>query len=214
MEYLFSFIFPVLLVLFFLQAVVQRFGKPVTGWKSTLILVVFALAIVAVPVGGIPLARWLISLNANFSIPFTALLLIKVWQKATGISSVDSTEKQSKTLFETKSIRFFWFFGAVSGLVLYPMALGAAPWDPYLLGWRFSPLFMVMMVLTLYLIYKKESLGVALAFSILAFNLKLLESANFWDYLIDPFFAITSVAVLIKTVYRKLSPYKIHNKKI
>jgi hypothetical protein len=182
MSYEFSFLFPFLLVMFAGQWILQRLGKSLHGWRATSIIGIISLLVCIVPVGGIPLARWLISLNANFSIPLTAVLLAKVWEKAGG-----------KVWFDRKTLSGFWLFGIVMGLSLYPMALGLGPYDPYSLGWGFSLLFVVMMVLTIFLLVKRNPLGIVLLLCILAYHLCLLESPNFWDYLIDPFFVIFSL---------------------
>lgn len=135
--------------------------------------------------GGIPLARWLISLNANFCIPLTVILFAKVWEKAGG-----------NVLFDWKERFSFGLFGSMMGILLYPMALGLGPYDPYELGWNFSFLFVLIMVLTIWLLLKKNRLGIVLILCILTFQLRVLESANFWDYLIDPFYVVVSFICL------------------
>ena len=182
MTYVFSFLFPFLLIVLLLQKLLCWVGKSVGGWWKTLILIVIAAAIIIIPPGGIPLARWLVTLNANFSIPFTAILFAKVWEKAWG-----------KILFDKRTLLSFWAFGAAVGVVLYPMALGLGPFDPYTLGWGFSPLFIFLMALTVFLLYKKNRLGIVLMLCILSYNLQLLESPNLWDYLVDPFYVIISL---------------------
>ncbi|HLP58070.1 MAG TPA: hypothetical protein VK186_04535 [Candidatus Deferrimicrobium sp.] len=187
MSYEFSFLFPFLLLTLLMQSLLQWLRKSLHGWRVTFIICTFSLLVCIVPVEGMPLARWLISLNANFSIPLTAVLLAKVWEKATG-----------KVLFDRKTLSAFWLFGIVMGLLLYPMALGLGPYDPYSLGWKFSLLFVVMMVLTIFLLLKRNRLGIVLMLCILAYHLRVLESSNFWDYLIDPFFVIVSCFRLLK----------------
>ncbi len=193
MSYEFSFLFPFLLLTLIMQSILQWQGKSPWGWWVTSIIGIISLLVCFVPVGGIPLARWLISLNANFSIPLTAILFAKVWEKAGG-----------KVLFDRKTLSSFWIFGVVMGLLLYPMALGLGLYDPYSLGWRFSLLFVVMVVLTIFLLLKRNRLGVVFVLCILAYHLLVLESPNFWDYLIDPFFVIVSYLHLLKTFSNKL----------
>jgi len=181
MSYEFSFVFPFLLVTLIMQSILQKLGKSLHGWRATSIIGIISLLVCIAPVGGMPLARWLISLNANFSIPLTAVLFAGVWEKAGG-----------KVLFDRKTLSGFWLFGIVMGILLYPMALGLGVYDPYSLGWKFSLLFVVMMVLTIFLLLKRNPLGIVLMLCILAYHLRVLESVNFWDYLIDPFFVIIS----------------------
>jgi hypothetical protein len=171
-----------------MQKIWQWLGKSTEGWRPRLILGVIAALVAIVPVGGIPLARWPISLNANFSIPLTAVVFNKVWQKASA---------PGRGLLDKKALLSVWIYGAIAGLALYPMALGLGPFDPYSLGWRFSWLFIIFMVLTIVLLVKKNRLGVVLLLCILSYNLQLLESPNLWDYFIDPFFMIISIIALV-----------------
>ena len=74
MAYGFSFFFPFLLIMLIMQSILQRVGKSPKGWWVTLILGVVSALAAIMPVGGIPLARWPISLNANFCIPLTVVV--------------------------------------------------------------------------------------------------------------------------------------------
>ena len=183
----FSFLFPILLMMWLGQTILRWLGKSSAGWRwrTTFLIGIIAILICIAPVGGIPLARWLISVNANFCIPLTVILFAKVSEGAGG-----------KELFDWKAKFSFGFFGSVMGLLLYPMTLGLGPYDPYELGWHFSPLFVVMMVLTIWLLLKRNRLGIVLMLCILAFQLRVLESSNFWDYLIDPFYVVVSFIYL------------------
>jgi hypothetical protein len=192
MTYVFSFLFPFLLIILLLQEILCRVGKSAGGWRKTLILIAISTAIIIIPLGGIPLARRLVTLDANFSIPFTAILFAKVWENA-----------WAKVLFDKKALLSFWVFGAVMGVILYPMAMGLGPFDPYTLGWGFSPLFIFLMVLTIFLLYKKNRPGIVLMLCILSYNLQLLESPNLWDYLVDPFYVIISLIGLFLRIRSK-----------
>jgi len=183
----FSFLFPFLLLMLTVQSVLRRLGKSSEGWFPTVIAGLFSALAVTVPVGGLPLARWVVSLNANFSIPLTAVVLHRVWKNASGTALLDGS-----------ALGVGWIFGGIGGLVLYPMALGLGPFDPYSPGWGFSPLFVVSMGLTVFLLVKKNRFGVVLVFCILSYNLHLLESSNLWDYFIDPFFMSVSFAALVR----------------
>jgi hypothetical protein len=193
MTFLFSFLFPLLVVMLLLQTICQWLGKSINGWRPTFILGVIAILAAIVPVGGIPLARWPISLNANFCIPFTVVVFNKVWQMAS-ISG--------RVLLDKKALLSFWIYGVITGLVLYPMALGLGPFDPYVLGWHFSWLFGIFMVLTIVLLWRKNRLGIVLMLSILGYNFQLLESPNLWDYFIDPIYLIISIIALVVQFFR------------
>jgi len=68
MPLVFSFVFPFLLIIALLQGGTGLLGRNLRGWRPTLILVLISAFIAVTPVGGLPLARWMISFNANFSI--------------------------------------------------------------------------------------------------------------------------------------------------
>lgn len=182
------------------QSVVGLFRRDVGGWRPTLILGFLSALVVVIPLGGLPLARWPISINANFSISLTALVLSKVWENASGIRLLD------RKAFLSSSI-----FGLLAGLALYPMALGLGRFDPYEFGWSFSWLFVLLMVITVILLFMKNRFGVVMVASILGYDLELLESANLWDYLVDPFFVLISGIMLGGRLIRGIHSRKNHS---
>ncbi len=181
----FSFVFPMLLVMALLQAVAARFGRDLQGWRPALIVGLISACITMIPVGGLPLARWLISFNANFSIPLTAILFSKVLEPFFG-----------GRLLDEKALLACWVFSITAGVILFPMALGLSRFDPYPAGWGFSCLFVLAFAVTVVLLAMKNRFAGVLIAAILAYNLRLLESTNLWDYLIDPFLVIVSCVAL------------------
>ena len=190
----FSFIFPFLLMMSLLQGGAGLLGRDLCGWRPTLILVLISAFIVVIPVGGLPLARWMISFNANFSISLTAILFCKVLENSFGVKLLDK-----------KALLICWVFSLTAGVILYPMALGLGRFDPYQAGWGFSWLFVVVCGVTILLLIMKNRFAVVLMAAILADNLHLLESTNLWDYLVDPFMVLGSCIALSRGLLRKLS---------
>ncbi len=182
----FSYVFPVLTAVLLLQTMWKRFGGSIEGWRFTLPAGTVVLALGMVHTGGIALARWPMALNANFSIPLTAAVFIKVLENILG-----------KSVIPPGGLKPLWWFGVCAGYLLYPMAMGMTFFDPYSLGWGFSPLFIAVMLLTVVMLYKKQPLGLALLCCIAAYHLQLLESPNFWDYLVDPVYFFVSMGALI-----------------
>lgn len=189
----FSFVFPFLLATTLLQRVARWSGRALRGRGPALVLCLIAAAVVLIPVGEWSLGRWLTSFNANFSIPLTAILLSRAVESFFGI-----------TLLNDRARLTCWIFSLTAGAVLYPMALGLGRWDPYAAGWGFSWLFVLLFSLTVVLLVMKNHFAVVLMAVILAYNLRLLESTNLWDYLVDPFLVVVSGIALGRCVRLKL----------
>jgi len=113
------------------------------------------------------------------------MLAVAAWERAF-----------SRRIFSQRDWRTAWGFGAVGGLALYPLALGVGSIDPYEWGWRFSPLFVVIGALTVWLVWKQNRFGLLLLLAAVAFHLRLLESTNYWDYLLDPVYCMASLVAL------------------
>lgn len=190
----FSFVFPFLLIMALLQGGAGLLGRDLRGWRPTLILVLISAFITVTPVGGLPLARWMMSFNANFSISLTAILFYKITESSFGVKLLDKN-----------ALLTCWVFSLTAGLILYPMALGLSRFDPYQAGWGFSWLFVVVCGVTILMLIMKNRFAVVLIAAIFAYNLRLLESTNLWDYLVDPFMVLVSCIVLSSRFLRKLS---------
>jgi hypothetical protein len=121
----------------------------------------------------------------HWSVPLLACLTSAVAQQFFGIE-----------LLRRQDRRAAWLFGVVAGIVLYPLALGWGPYDPYVLGWVFGPLFAGMGLITAALLWKGNRFGVVLLLSIIAWYAGVPESANYWDCLVDPiYFAACLIAL-------------------
>lgn len=173
------------------QRVIMSWGKHPTGWIPTVTLASASLFMVILPIGGLPVGRWLVSIYPNPSIPLTALLLFFVLKNAFQLS-----------LLDIKAIQTCRFFSLLAGVVLYPMALGAGAFDPYCAGWHFSWLFVLLLIITMVLLFLKNRFSVVLLATILAYDLHLLESNNLWDYLVDPILVISAIVGLTVRIVR------------
>ena len=167
------------------QGLAGRCGLKNRGWSRLACLGLAAAGLLFLPVGGLVIAGWVRGLNANFSLPFTGLLAVAVWEA-----------EFRRKLLSGRDWTTAWLFGAVAGLGLYPLALGWGNFDPYEWGWSFSPLFVASAVLTVFLLWKQSRFGFLLLLAVLAYHLRLLESANYWDYLLDPVYWLTSMGAL------------------
>ena len=180
-------VFPWLVVVLVLQRALKRTTLAKAGWMSLLVPGVIALAVLLIPVQGAIVARWIATLISSVSIPFVGLAAVAVWGRAF-----------EKPQLSAREWRTAWIFGAVAGLFLYPMALGIGSMDPYEWGWSFGLLFVVIAVVTAWLIWMQNRFGLLLLLAAVAFQLRLLESTNYWDYLVDPIYCAASVIALGK----------------
>jgi hypothetical protein len=182
---LLSLLCPWLLLVLGLQMAAARCGLKTRGWGRLSFLGLMAAGFLLLPVQGYSIAGWVRGVNANFSVPFTALIALAVWEGEFG-----------RRFFSKADWATAWAFGTAVGLCFYPLALGWGSFDPYEWGWSFSPLFIASAVLTAFLLWKQNRFGLLLLLAIAAYHLRVLESANYWDYLLDPLYCVVSVLAL------------------
>ncbi len=200
MSYWFSFLFPWLMAFWLFHSLASRLGVAGDGrvrWGVFVGVGLLSAVVVLLPVRGIPAGRWLAGLNFQPSLPLLGLAAGLVWKAAF-----------QKTLMRPSDGKVIWIFGAVMGTALYPLALGLGDFDPYSWGWSFSALFPMVALITIWLILRANRFGWLLLLSIVAYDLRLLESPNFWDYLVDPIYWLVSLGALTRAVLKKLRPRK------
>src|ERR1035441_4293127 len=161
---LLSFLVPTMGLVLILAGIARLVGLRPRGWGWCAGLALVSLAIVTVPLRGIPLARWLAAVVDHWSVPSAALFASACFKRLFGID-----------LLQRYDWRAAWLFGALAGLLLYPLALGWGPFDPYSLGWHFGPLFVSIAVLAVILILRRNGFGVVLVLAIAAWHLRVVE---------------------------------------
>lgn len=100
-----------------------------------------------------------------------------------------------------RNMNIFWF---ATGMILYPAALGFFSTDMYSFGFHTSMHWCVLGLSVVAMFCRLRILGLCLAFSMLANLLKLHESSNLWDYVIDPWLWIAAAVSLPATIFRQL----------
>ena len=96
------------------------------------------------------------------------------------------------------------FAVAIIALCFYPFALGLGMMDPY--AWGYGSIVFLLAVLFFALVcgLANWTKGVwIIAIAIIAWAAHWHESANLWDYLLDPFLAIWAICACIGMMYRK-----------
>lgn len=151
---------------------------------------VAAVLILLLPVGGMQLWSLAFSFCPNPSLPLLGMVCAGLWQRLFGV-----------VVFKPADWRATWLFGAIAGSALYlhPMLLGSL--DLYYWGWdRESAAWCLAALAVVYLACGNRH-GVLLLAALIAFAVDALESANCWDYVIDPFYwMIGAVATIARGV--------------
>ena len=158
--------------------------------RASLLGGVFALTLI--PFGGMPLAAYLRGAVGDLSITTLILLwgaMMRPWYAA-GVAG-------------NRSILLVLI--AFAALALYPLALGLGRYDTYRLGYG-DPLFVgALLLLALFAWLRQYALiAICVSLAILAWAVGWYESDNLWDYLLDPFVAIYSIAAMVSYGVKKM----------
>jgi len=98
----------------------------------------------------------------------------------------------------------FKFALTIIAIAFYPLALGFGMFDPYVWGYGSIPFFIAVLLFAIICGLANWSKGVwIIAIAILAWALHWHESANLWDYLLDPFLAIWALLAIFGALYRR-----------
>ncbi|MBU3538907.1 hypothetical protein [Polynucleobacter sp. UK-Gri1-W3] len=167
--------------------VLQKFSPNTIPLLVKVFLVILIGNIFFWPLGmNLPLVTYVRGVTGDLSIVLTLLL----W------SSLLPSNKPAPIAFK--------FAVAIISLCFYPFALGVGMVDPY--SWGYGSLALLVAVLFFALVCGVANWGKGvwiIAIAILAWAAHWHESANLWDYLLDPFLAIWALIALIGMLYRK-----------
>jgi hypothetical protein len=140
------------------------------------------LALLFLPVGGIPLVGYVRGVAGDLST--TSLLLL---------ASFAIAFAGGPNLHDRRELLTLAFFVIACAVFLYPMGLGLAAFDPYALGYasRLRELLFGLAGVALFAwVRGRLFLLLAIVLALGAFHLEMLESRNLWDYLLDPWLAL------------------------
>ena len=176
-----------------LAAVAIAFSVRLAGWRRSAplprwwcgLVGLAAAAVAWVPVKGIPVGGYLRGILGDLSVT-TMLLLGATVLGVFGPSLLDG---------KARTALYGWSVAA--GLVLYPLTLGLTRWDPYELGFRPWVLVLVVAVAVIGWWRRRRGAALVLTAGVTAFNLSILESANLWDYLLDPCLFVWAAGSLV-----------------
>jgi len=92
---------------------------------------------------------------------------------------------------------------ALVAIVFYPLALGVSMLDPYAWGFGSFTLLAAVIATALFAwLAGFNRIAIILALSILAWAVGWHESANLWDYILDPFLGLWAIGSLIWSAWR------------
>ena len=93
---------------------------------------------------------------------------------------------------------------AMIALAFYPFALGLGMIDPYAWGYGSIAFLIAVLVFAVICGFANWSKGVwIIGLAIIAWTVHWHESANLWDYLLDPFLAIWAIFGIFSALLRK-----------
>jgi hypothetical protein len=134
-----------------------------------------------IPVGApqLPVAAYVRGVTSDFSVSLVVLAALGLSARLSGLK-----------LFDKREHKAVFYAVAAAALFLYPLALGWGDWDAYRLGWGSAATWAGLLLLCIVcwragLRLLPLLVGLALA----SWTAGLMESANLWDYLFDPWLA-------------------------
>lgn len=164
------------------------------GHTALKVLAACCFVVMWIPVGAaqIPVAAYVRGVTGDISITLLALAAWHIGYVALACRSVPQRDNMAVMAA-----------AAAAAVFLYPLALGWGDWDAYRPGWGSWGMLLVLLALCTACVAKRLRLLPALvALALLGWSMGLMESANLWDYLIDPWlaiYALGSCAVFIRS---------------
>jgi hypothetical protein len=104
---------------------------------------------------------------------------------------------------ELKLPAFMKVWIALVAIAFYPLALGFGMLDPY--AWGYDSIILLVVVIAtalVALLMGSNRIAIILAIAILAWAAGWHESANLWDYILDPFLGLWAIGALIQSAWR------------
>jgi hypothetical protein len=141
-------------------------------------LAVFAclMLLVLTPVEGLIIAGYVRGLIGDPSLATVLMMAMAIIRQMTGHRT-----------FDERNIAALLLSLLGTGFLFYPLALGLGSYDPYALGYGSWGFYFALLAVALTTWWLSLHLVVIwIVGAVAAYTLKLLESTNLWDYLIDP----------------------------
>ena len=162
-----------------------------------LLILAAAVALLSLPIEGIPVAGYVRGIGGELSVTTLLLLASAIVAFAGGPKLYDREELET--------LAAFVLFGAA---FLYPMALGLTSFDPYALGFpaRIRVFLLALAPVAVFAWFRGRLLLLfAIVLALAAFRFELLESRNLWDYLLDPWLTLSMLYWAGFTIFARFS---------
>ena len=147
----------------------------------------FVLMLLPLPLIDLPLAGYVRGAIGDLSITSVLLLAIAAASRCGLKAGTDPAHKRASLLLPL-----------AAGCALYPLALGATQLDPY--QWGFGEhgfLAALLVVAILGKLFRLPLVAASIALAVLAWAAGWYESANLWDYLLDPMLCLFALGRLL-----------------
>lgn len=169
--------------------VLQKFSVNTLPFLVKIFLLLLIGNIVFWPLGlgmQLPLVAYIRSFTGDLSVVLTLLL----W------SSLLPSKNPTPIAFKLAI--------AIIAVCFYPFALGVGMVDPYAWGYGSIAFLIAVLLCAIVCALANWTKGVwIIAIAIIAWAAQWHESANLWDYLLDPFLAVWAMAALIGMLHRR-----------
>ena len=157
------------------------------GWALRLALLIALAVLLVIPFSGTRPVEALRALTGDLSI--TTLMLLIAASRCRICNLPSPPRSQTRNLL---------LLVVVAAVFLYPAGLGIGQWDPYRLGYGSTLPLLVALVVPVALLLRQYLIATIVAAALLAYGLRLLESENLWDYLLDPWLTVYAVIKLMR----------------
>lgn len=161
-------------------------GKLLPHPRVSAVVVGAVFVLLLVPFAELPLAAYVRGMVGDPAITSLLLLGYAVARRAGVVPPLSASQRFGALLLL-----------ALAAATLYPLALGAAPYDSYRWGYG-EPWFLglLLAIALAGMALRMPMVVVAISLAVLGWAVGWYESGNLWDYLLDPLLALFSLCAL------------------
>jgi hypothetical protein len=143
----------------------------------------FVVMWIPVGVAHIPVAAYIRGVTSDFSVSLVVLAALNILSRLFSLK-----------LFDRRECQTVFYVGAAAALFLYPLALGWGDWDAYRPGWGSAGMWAALLAVCLLCwVAGLRLLPLLIGIAMLSWTVRLMESTNLWDYLVDPWLAAVAI---------------------